>query len=339
MGISGLRAIERGVSFLIAEQCPSGQIPTYTGDLAGTDQTLEPSPFGTALAVLALRTVPGSDTARLRRRAVGFLRSEMASHALWRHWLVEDPRHPWIPFDMDDTACVSSALEQEGIPFPPNHDLLLANRATTGRFYTWFTPRLRPFPRDATYWRVTLPRWRHPARSGLFWLRFDAGRRDIDCVVNANVLAYLGDRPGTEHAAAYLADVLRRGVGAFHDRWYQSELVYCYALARCVSKGFDSLRGASRMIIQRVLAFANADGSIGSNALETALAISALSTCGAPADSFSGPSSYLLGAQDPSGSWPIAPLYYSGPRRLAAFGSAQLTTAFCLEALSRNLDA
>jgi len=44
---------------------------------------------------------------------------------------------------------------------------------------------------------------------------------------------------------------------------------------------------------------------------------------------------YVLNAQSSKGFWERRILYYGGPKKLIGWGSEELTTAFCLEALAR----
>jgi hypothetical protein len=44
---------------------------------------------------------------------------------------------------------------------------------------------------------------------------------------------------------------------------------------------------------------------------------------------------FLLATQRDGGEWPAIPFYYAGPTNPAGFGSEELTTGFCLEALLR----
>jgi hypothetical protein len=43
----------------------------------------------------------------------------------------------------------------------------------------------------------------------------------------------------------------------------------------------------------------------------------------------------LVGSQREDGSWPARVFYYSGFGKDLSFGSAELTTGFCVEALAR----
>ncbi|HEX8206127.1 MAG TPA: hypothetical protein VF587_08720, partial [Solirubrobacteraceae bacterium] len=155
-----------------------------------------------------------------------------------------------------------------------------------------------------------------------------------DAIVNANVLAHLGDGPYAPPVVAHLVDVFRRGTEHACDKWYRGPFTFQWAVARAAAagvRGLDAIRDES---CARTLAGARDDGRIGAGPLDTALAVCALSDWGAETPRAA--CAYLEAAQGEDGSWPAAPFYYAGPREdLPRWGSAELTTGFCLEALSR----
>jgi len=74
---------------------------------------------------------------------------------------------------------------------------------------------------------------------------------------------------------------------------------------------------------------------IGDDVLNTALAACALLYWGSSTPALECAIHLLLTEQRRDGSWPRAALYYSGPKKLYAWGSEELITGFCLEALLR----
>jgi hypothetical protein len=91
-------------------------------------------------------------------------------------------------------------------------------------------------------------------------------------------------------------------------------------------------------ILARLRGAAAATGQIGENSLQTALAVNTMLNFGVEAaDALIGRAlDYLLDTQSADGSWPSAPYYYGGPRKAVSWGSPELTTGLCLEALSRG---
>jgi hypothetical protein len=91
-------------------------------------------------------------------------------------------------------------------------------------------------------------------------------------------------------------------------------------------------------IIERIRSYAHPDGVIGNHILHTALAACALMDWqdrNNHANVLDAAILAILRAQDSSGGWKKCPFYYSGPSKKLAWGSEELTTGFCLEALSR----
>lgn len=289
------RAVVRGIAFLERAQLPSGEIPVEAWGKS------DPSIFPTALAAHCLSFAPGA--AQVRARSLDFLAAEMDSRGLWKHWPRTHPHYRGLPPDLDDTACASAALVRAGRTIPDNRGLLLANRNRRGLFRTWY---------------LGAPELRHPLALFSFYRWTSARPFDVDAVVNANVLFYLGD---LSVVAEHLRAILREKRETQCDKWYENAFAVHYFFAR---------------------AGVRPDGPPGepSNVLEHALA-----AC-VDLDRDITP---LLDAQLDSGGWPAAGLYHGGRRRRRDgtfdpphpdtpwWGSEELTTVFCIEALARRL--
>ncbi len=288
------RALERAITFLEQRQLPSGEIPVQAWGKP------DPSIFPTALAAHCLSFAPGA--AKIRERALDFLAAEMDPRGLWKHWPRTHPHSAGLPPDLDDTACASAVLSRAGRAVPDNRALLLANRNRRGLFKTWY---------------LGAPELRHPLALFFFFRRTSAKPFDVDAVVNANVLFYLGDAPAV---AEHLRAVLREKRETQCDKWYENPFAVHYFFARAGVIP-ETPPGTS------------------SNALDHALA-----ACVDPARD----PAPLLDAQLDSGGWPAAGLYHGGRRRRRDgtfdephpdtpwWGSDELTTAFCIEALARR---
>src|SRR5262249_44149738 len=130
--------------------------------------------FPAALAARALSITSSAE--RLRSRALDFLLREMDPDGLWCYPSSESPDYDWVPLDTDDTAIASTALSAAGQRLPNNRALLVAQRERNGLFRTW------------------IPRWwRHPYRFYRFFRYTTAEVRDVDAVINANIVIYLGN--------------------------------------------------------------------------------------------------------------------------------------------------
>jgi hypothetical protein len=303
------RAIEKGVAYLESVQLPSGEIPIETSsnpEMIG-HCVRDPSVFPAALAARALVT-PAA--ANVRSRAVEFLAREMEPGGLWRYRLREELRAGYIPPDLDDTSVASAALAAAG-KAPDNRPLLLANRGRNGLFRTWVV------------------RWHdHPLRLFRFFHNRNATARmrDVDAVVNANIVAYLGLCDETRPAIEHLLAVLRTNREMDCDKWYEGRFAIWYFFSHALHAIAPE---AGDMIVPRVEATAPV------NALDLALASSTLLLWNRVPDI--GP---LIDAQLPSGAWPRAGLYHGGRNPQPTppwFGSEALTTVFAVEALSRRM--
>ncbi|HEV2814495.1 MAG TPA: hypothetical protein VGW10_14665 [Solirubrobacteraceae bacterium] len=332
-------ALEPGLEFLARRQLPSGGFSLRYGFDVASDETIpdDHALFGTALIAQSLSAC-GEEAARpIADRAVARLAALMEPGGVWRHWAPEERRHHVVAPDADDTACISVLLRDRGIPFPDNRELLLANRDPEGRFYTWMVARWPP-PRSARLASIAVKRWRHPRLARELWDTTPAEPPDVDGVVNANVLHYLGDGPHAPAVVAWLVGLFRRREEDACDKWYRGSCSFAWAVARAARAGVRGLDAIRDEMCERLVAGQAPDGRIGDGPLDTALAVCALSDWGARADESAAACAYLEAAQGADGAWPPAAMYFAGPRLdppLPRWGSEELTTGFCVEALAR----
>lgn len=335
------RAIGRAVDFLARRQLPDGAFDVLVNndpEMRG-ECTPDPSIFPTALAAHALSFAPEADA--IRSKALEFLLSEMEPYGLWKHWPREHPHQHELPPDMDDTVCASAALRAAGMPFPENRRLILANRARGGLFHTWFTPRLE-WSADRRRRRIVWSQLRHPLVLYMFFTRTSARPGDVDAVVNANTVHYLGIGPETAPVVEHLLHVLRRGEETEADKWYENPFAVWYFMARAIGGEVPEAAG----LMERKLVAARP-----TNALDAALAACALMYCRRSPERRA--IEALVAMQGPDGGWPRGALYFGGRLRrpdgafnpphpdTPRWGSEELTTAYCVEALARwrDLDA
>jgi hypothetical protein len=309
------RAIEKGVAYLESAQLPSGEIPIYTSptpEMSG-DCVRDSVVFPAALAARALSIT--SSAARVRSRALDFLLREMEPDGLWCYPSSEHPGHDHIPLDVDDTSIASAALAAAGRRFPDNRALLLANRDRSGLFRTWIVR-----------W------WPHPRKIYRFFRHTTANVRDVDAVIDANVVTYLGLCEETRPAIAHMLAVLRSNGEMMSTKWYESRFTVWYFFSHALH---EIAPEAGEMIVPRVEAAAPR------NALELALATSTLLLWNRVPDV-----QPLIDAQLPSGAWPRAGFYHAGLKRISPnefqptppwWGSEALTTVLAVEALSRRI--
>jgi hypothetical protein len=172
-------------------------------------------------------------------------------------------------------------------------------------------------------------------RFTLFWKTTEAAYRDVDGVVNANVLLYLGERSETMPVIEWLLDIVRNGKEAECDNWYRDPFTFYYALSRCRHAGMQIFDRVRSQIIANIQQASQSDGRIGEHVLHTALAANTLLNFGECSTLLNNSIAYILSTQREDGSWPSEPYYYGGPLRVTCWGSEELTTGICLEALAR----
>ena len=305
------RALEAGVAFLESAQLPSGEIPieiSRTPEM-NRDCVRDPAVFPAAVAARVLSDTPCAE--KVRSRAFDFLMREMTPEGLWRHPSRDNPGYAYVPLDVDDTSIASAALRAAGREFPENRHILVGNRERSGLFRTWIAR-----------W------WLHPDQTSKFF-RHSGEWRDVDVVVCANVVHYLGDCEETRPTIERMLRVLRSNGEMASTIWYGSRFTVWYFFSHALR---EIAPEAGEIIVPRIAA------TVPANALELALATATLQVWNQTPDV--GP---LIEAQLPSGAWPSAGFYHLGQRRMEPqpkppwWGSEALTTIFAIEALSRRL--
>jgi hypothetical protein len=266
--------------------------------------------FTTACVLYALSHVDPAQADDIARAAIGFLIKEMRPPGVWSYWTADSGKR--IDSDLDDTALVSFLLRRHHphVALGTNVEAILSARDEAGLFCTWLRGRDR--------------------------------QNDVDAVVNANVVLYLGERPETEAACAHLRDRVLTGREAGSYRYYVDDAALHYAISRASWHGVRSLDGLRDPLVEKALGRQRADGSFG-DALCTAWTVSTLMNMGAECqDAIARALGSLLAGQLPDGGWP-AVAAFAGPEppapRTLRWGSEELTTAACVEALARAVVA
>jgi hypothetical protein len=308
-------AVDAGVAFLSRAQLPDGELPTMRWRRSDPeDPRRDRTVFGTALGVIAIAGVRGAET--IVARAADSIESQTLRFGIWKY----SPDYGGgFPPDLDDTAMASLALRLAGREVPDNTHAFLANRNRDGLFFTWLSPRLR-WLRDPRMGLIAAARWRHPFVHYRAFRVAGARAHDLDAVVNANVLYFLGRTAATEPVIDFLLRVLRERAEAGCDKWYDNPLAVWYFLSRALRHAGTDARS---LLLERLRSATVA------TPLEHAFAASVLLDCDAPADAHI---EAIVETQLDSGGWPRAIVYGD---EWDGRGSEALTTAFCLEALSR----
>ena len=328
-------AIARGLDFLRAAQLPYGEFKT----LVGTRKSLkkgyfESAPFVTSFIVNALALFPRDDVGDMLDKALDFMSSEQDLGGVWRYWGLRDHKHFRLPPDLDDTACISFALQAAGRRPPDNLWAFRYARDDRGRFLTWLTPsRRRLF--SPRFWMIhALGRLREAISqltadpnqvedSRFAVARLNLG--DVDPVVNANVVLYLGERSETAAAIEYLSQLVRDGLPEDFSQYYKEPLSLYYVIARCRRHASPVFADLKTPIIEGVLARIGPDGQF-ENVLWAAVAASVLMSFDPASPAIPLAIDQILRSQRDHGAW--APhIFYN------VYGSEEFTTSFCLEAL------
>ena len=242
------------------------------------------------------------DAAPIAARGRAYLHDIVEPLQLWRYI-------HFLPPDTDDTALCSMATGPHTAPLA-NVQTILAQRDGEGRFRTWI-----PTPTD-------------PVK--IF--------NEADAVVNANIVAYLGDRPETRPAQNWLRQLAvgtsEQIADAIH--YYPAPLDLDVALARAGDLQAPLLAELRQPVLERILASQGANGEF-VDAMRTGQALTALDHLGELRRSAAVRPAveHLLLAQRANGSWPGCIASLGGPGFPFAFESAALSTALCIEALER----
>jgi hypothetical protein len=326
----------RAVAFLRSRQLPHGEFVTLLGtDRAMSNPAFDSSPFVTSFVLYGLTHADRALTADLIAKAASFLVSEMEFGGVWRYWSSRQHKHCRLPPDIDDTACISFALKSAGVRPPRNGWAFRGNRDSAGRFKTWLftTSRHRTNPwfafarsvgdRQA---RLRNAQVATPDAEDPRFRVMHIDRDNVDPVVNANAVLYLGERPDTLPAIQLVIDSVL-GETSARSLYYEDTLAFYYAVARAHRHSSPRLSVLASPIITSIANRGTSPEHL--NPLQAAMAASALLTF-EPASSLAGELLRLIAnAQRDDGGWDAYPFYN-------VWGSEELTTGLCLEVLARR---
>ncbi len=311
LGRAARKSIRRGLVFLESTVDEQWAWHCIRFNVAKPDipRHFERPPFVSALCVLALQS---SDEARAKAMCAAtraYLVNTIEYPGLWRYY-----RH--LPQDLDSSSLCSLVIgTHPWILLGRNVPQMLANRDEEGRFMTWMLAEDQP--------DVVSP-----------------FRVEADPVVNANVIAYLGDHAETRDAQRWLEALITEGSLEGSSKWYPDTIAIYYATTRamiCARPALDSLRP---ILADRILGLRDGNGAFG-NILQTAQAVSALYNIGG-LESIDAKREVerFIGSQREDGSWPELLAFGDQTLKWGTFGqighgSEAVTSAFCIEALER----
>ena len=311
---AGKDSIRRGLEFLESAIDENGAWHCIRFNIADPDipRHFERPPFVSALCVLALESCNEPLAKAICAATRAHLANTIEYPGLWRYY-----RH--LSQDLDSTALCSLVLGTHpwillGRNVPP----MLANRDEEGRFMTWVLAEDEP--NVVSTFRI-----------------------EADPVVNANVIAYLGDHPETEDAQRWLEALITEGNLEGSSKWYPDTVAIYYATTRAMIRARPALNRLSPILVDRILSLRDEQGQFG-NILQTAQAVSALYNVGGlEGMDATRQVERLIGAQHEDGSWPELLAFGDQSLKWGVFGqighgSEAVTTAFCIEALERLVE-
>ena len=311
---AGRESIRRGLAFLESTIDENGAWHCIRFNVADPDipRHFERPPFVSAFCALALESSDEERAKAICASTRAYLSDTIEYPGLWRYY-----RH--LPTDLDSTALCSLVIgDHPWIFLGRNVPQILANRDEEGCFTTWVLAGDEP--------DVVSP-----------------FRIEADPVVNANVIAYLGDRPETQDAQRWLEALIAEGNLEGSSKWYPDAVSIYYAATRAVARVQPALDRLRPIIAERVLGLSNEEGEFG-NILQTAQAVAALYNIGGLEETdVKHLARNLICAQREDGSWPEILAFGDQSLKWGAIGeighgSEAVTSAFCIEALERLVE-
>jgi hypothetical protein len=344
------QSIARGIEFLQRHQLDYGEFSTYIGseaELKESPVAFDSSCFVTSLITHSLSYVSHPAVDGMVSRASDFLVSEMEGAGLWRYYSSRNFKRTRVSPDLDDTSCVSYVLRRCGRDIPPNEKTFLTHQNKQGVFLVWIMRRPRLLLRNPALYlalraiektanAVKPPMPEEQRGNPRFCEEVDwVPPEEIDPAVNANVILYLGENDSTAAAIRYIVELIESGKEGDVYSYYSSPLAIYYMVSRAHLHSSPSLGEAGPTIVERLAELQCEDGSFGV-ALLTGVAASTLLTFAPGNPALDAAIQNIVDSQARDGSWPRH-AFYNGP--VEHWGSAELTTGFCLEALARYKDA
>ena len=305
------KSIRRGLVFLESTLNEQGAWHCIRFNIARPDvpRHFERPPFVSALCVLALESCGEARARAMCAATRTYLVETMEYPGLWRYY-----RH--LPQDLDSSSLCSLVIgTHPWIVLGRNVPHMLANRDEEGRFMTWVLAEDQP---DVV----------------------STFRIEADPVVNANVIAYLGDHAETSGAQRWLESLIAGGSLEGSSKWYPDTVTIYYATTRAMVRARPALDGLRAILADRILGLRDGKGEFG-NILQTAQAVSALHDIGSlERIDVTREVERFIGWQREDGSWPELLAFGDQSLKWGAFGqighgSEAVTSAFCIEALER----
>lgn len=304
-------SIQGAIDFLYQNQLPWGEFKTFASwNSWMLLSRFDSSPFATTFVLYSLNDIKNDKVKAIKKRAIDFLLSEKEPGGVWRFWTSRNKKR--LPPDLDDISTISFILKVNGLSFDNNLQLILNNKNSEGLFLTWIMDEEY---KNSIFWRIV--------------------KENVDCVVNANVLLYLGKND--PQVCSYINQKIHSN--KFRSIYYPSELAFFYMVSRAFRHNITCFEKSRDKIIKSILNLEKKSGVFG-NTLESALALNTLFNFNYYGKEVDLGINFLLKKQSANGSWGKA-VFFLGPPFwflnvppwYRYYGSEELTTALCLESL------
>jgi hypothetical protein len=155
---------------------------------------------------------------------------------------------------------------------------------------------------------------------------------DVDPVVAANAILYLGESNDVLPAITWLINEVRADRSDF-SLYYKNPFALYYMVSRAYRHSSPTLIQTREHILAKIISLAGMGWEPSHAALTIGLATCTLLTFDPESPLVAPAIDAILKLQQLDGSWPISPFYSA--QTVLYWGSSELSTAFCLEALAR----
>lgn len=352
-------AVKKAFQFIKSEQQESGIFFSVAGEsLNCSNELLEDfsdgeskawtyvdqhSVFPTLLIANALKHIKSCNESEevLSRIDDFLLRERHKLFWVWNHFVPNHRLYKMNPYDIDSTVVALDYLQDRGkLPQKAKNralNLLMDQINEHGLFYTFYTFR-GSLNCSWRSWILFLRELRAPLSTRVFWKIVEADRRDVDGVVNINVLHYLGRIAGSEKVIKYLRKELMEGNELQFDKWYKTTSVVYYFGSRLNHQKNAELEGVFSRWKQNLMEMVGSKEFSQLHDLDLALLTVSMINLDLDQKYVSPCIERLLEVQQSTGNWKKKAFYFGGPKKIMGWGSDALTTAVCIEALTKYRD-
>jgi hypothetical protein len=298
------------------------------------DQVLPALMIGRSLLHLSAH----EDAERILRKITCYVRANRLAGSLWKNNRCPDGKSCSIPVDIQSTAMALSFLRERGESVKVPRGTLFSNRDGRGLFHTFLMLRRGAKP-SLGYWRAVCTLSWHRAVMSLFGKAPGFLRNDVSVPMNAYMLQLFGECPATEPIVGALKRMISEGSEGDRYGWYRDAFSVYRHVSTAYRMGAMGLQDLRDTICERVLARYRPDGSFNGEVTDTARAICILLDFGVEDPRVIRSALWLMSRQNEDGSWDRRAAYFDAGKsdRVVSYGSEDIVTALCLEALSRSL--